>query len=184
MINYIQKILIEGKYKEPISNSTRLIEKQNGMEINLVGFRKEGLKIDIDSGKRDSFFPSIINKNEKRYRKICDYLILLPNSSGADVYFIEMKETIGSTKGSELEGACNQILYTVPFLDYLTSMIKIHYSKKPIINKHFVVIAEGKSKRRAKQETKYTKRKYQHKGKNFTLIYSPKGTPLSIQYLK
>ena len=41
MIDSIQKLLIEGEYKEPISKITRLIEKQNGMEINIVGFRKE-----------------------------------------------------------------------------------------------------------------------------------------------
>ena len=194
MIDSIQKLLIEGKdknktYKETISNSTKLINKKEKMEVNIEGFRKEGLKIDIDSGKRDSFFPSIIG-TERGYRRICDYLILLPNSSGADVYFIEMKKTIANTQDDRFEDACDQILSTVPFLDYLVSMIKTHHDKKlntDNIKKHFVVIAKRKSKKPIKPDTKdkeqRDKRKF--KGENFALRYSPKKEgSLLVQYLK
>ena len=200
MIDSIQKLLTDEKSKackENISNSSiKLINKKEKMEVTIEGFRKEGLKINIDRGKRDSFFPSIIKgkgkseEKEKRYRRICDYLILLPNSSGADVYFIEMKKTIANTQDHRFENACDQILSTVPFLDYLVSMIKTHHDKKlntDNIKKHFVVIAKRKLEMPIKPETRDTKQRdnRKFKGENFALRYFPKkGGSLSVQYLK
>ena len=191
MIDSIQKILIEGKYKEPItSNRTKLIERQNGMEVNIVELRKEGLKIHIDINDKTKFkfYPKIIN-NTGGHKMSCDYLILLPNSSGTDVYFIEMKKTIRNTQDYKFKEACDQILATVPIWDYLVSMVKIHCDKKlntDNIKKHFVVIAKRKSNKPIKPDTKDTEQRdnRKFKGENFALRYSPKGTSLSVQYLK
>ena len=184
MIDSIQKLLIEGEYKKTVSNSTKLIEKQNGMEINIEGFRKDGLKIHIDFNKKmkHKFYLKIINDTEG-HKMSCDYLILSSNSSGTDVYFIEMKKTIADRQDDRFENACNQILATVPFWDYLVSMVKIHYDRKlntDNIKKHFVVIASRTSEGEEKQPIQYKDPEHKYKDKNFTLIYCPNGGLCSL----
>ncbi len=181
MIKFMEKLLKAERYKRIVKNRVKLEEKSNDMEINILGLPSEGLAINLTG--TNQLHPAII-ANIKNYTKSCDYLIIVPNTSTTDVYFIELKKTISSAESRTFEKACNQILYTIPAWKYLVSMVAIYFSEEIEIKEHYIVITKGLSETRNKKPIKdqHQYEYHEYKNKGFTLVYSP-GT-VSFKSLK
>ncbi len=143
-IENIKKLLIADVCEPILERHIVLREKKDNadmeVEVDVGELSGRGLKIHAEEGEEQRFHPSIVNA-KKGYRRSCDYLIIGPNTSGIDVYFIELKTAIINEKDQKFEDACSQIRYTVPVWDYLVSMLDKHFDKKPHIKEHFAVIA-------------------------------------------
>ena len=170
------KCLLREKYWETTTKDHAFKDKKAPMQVNVTGLSNNGL---IISGlERKSHF-NILNE-QKDYDKFCDYLIFVPHNGCIDVYFIEMKTTLNFDIDGVPDVACKQILCSIPTLDYLISMVKIHFGKEQKINKHFIVIAEKISKRLDKQKVKADKlKKCKYKNEQFKIIHSTLTIPFA-----
>ena len=120
------------------------------------------------------------------YKKTCDYLILTPRGDGgANIYFIEMKESIDSERE---ETARNQIICTIPILHYLISIIenphgrKLKNSSKNYL--HFVILGKQVPIRLRKSYPKVKPMKaYTIDGRTFKVI-CPIEDQISLQRLE
>jgi len=81
------------------------------------------------------------------YKKICDYLIMVPQQTKVLVLFCELKKTFSMKGGDQLKA-------TIPFPDYLQSLIRVHYEQKVHFKHHFVILAHKNSLRLDKQDTR------------------------------
>lgn len=165
MIDSMKKLLVE-KYWKNIGDSVELEEKQAQMKVSITGLPNKGLKISIPAGGK---VHTAMIENKEGYKKSCDYLLLIPCENFTDVYFIEMKKTLRSE-----EGSIQQIRSTIPVWDYLASMVKIRFSEKSIIKKHFVVIANKTGKQKTRFRSRY---EYKSAGNKFRVIHSLKEIP-------
>ena len=166
-IKNIKKLLIADVCEPILRRHIVLREKKDNadmeVKVDVEELSGRGLTIHAEEGKEQKFHPSIVNA-EKGYRRSCDYLIIGPNTSGIDVYFIELKTAIINEKDQRFKDACFQILYTVPVWDYLVSMLDKHFDKKPHIKKHFAVISSDTSTKKESIR--------QPRNRNFKLAYS------------
>ena len=171
-IKNIKDLLIADVCEPILERHIVLREKKDNadmkVKVDVEELSSRGLKIHAEEGKEQRFHPSIV-KAEKGYRRSCDYLIIGPNTSGIDVYFIELKTGISNERDQKFQDACSQIRCTVPVWDYLVSMLDKRFDKKPHIKKHFAVISKTPT---GKEPIK------QPKNKNFKLAYSTGGVRL------
>ncbi len=81
------------------------------------------------------------------YKKICDYLIMIPQQTKVLVLFCELKKSFNEEGGNQLQAS-------IPFLDYLQSLIRVHYEQNIHFKHHFVILAHKNSPRLDKQGTR------------------------------
>ena len=174
MINCIKE-LVRQKYCQSTKNCLKL--KDSGVEFNITGL--------VDTGLLISFTPtdevhSRAISNTLGFKKICDKLLFLPADDHIDVYFIEIKTSLHPTSKGIATGACDQILSTVPVLDYLISMARVHYNTQKNVNRYFVVLASKISPKLRKQGVKGKEFLQQpYKGEKFKIIHSVSTIPFA-----
>ena len=115
---------------------------------NTIVLRDNETRVSITDLPRGGIFFKVPENHKghirfvKGYKKTCDYLLLIPRDDDeVDIYFIELKKSIGL---DEKEKACEQIICTIPILDYLISIIENPHGRK-LINSpkrylHFAVL--------------------------------------------
>ena len=115
-------------------------------EISSLSDDDSGMCLPITDLPKDAIICCVPKKGvvhigiDHDYKKSCDYLILIPRNNQndhTDIYFIEMKTTLSCKKIYE---ACDQIISTIPPLDYLISIIKNHLEKDPNFDPHFIIL--------------------------------------------
>ena len=176
MIEYMKEIL-DCSFKE--TEETIILEDKE-MQILITDLPLGGIFLQVPKDPKGHI------KFVKGYKKTCDYLLLTPrNDDRIDIYFVELKKNLGP--GQEKE-AREQIICTIPILDYLISVIKNPHGEKTKIscknNLHFSILAEPTPFRLRKT---YPKVKpitaYKINGFEFTVIY-PIEAPIPIKSLE
>ena len=177
MIPSLKSILTDECQCELTNNDASLKDQQSGMKVKLTGVPKGGLVFSVPrEGK--SHIGAV--REKKDYKKSCDYLIFVSCSGHIDAYFIELKKTLRSNFEDIPEEGCNQIIYTIPVLEYLISMVNIHHEKNEKVNQYYAVIGEKKSAKLSKQGVKPIYPKYvPHKSRNFKIFHSSPVIPFS-----
>ena len=180
MITSLKSILLDTHQHTPKNNDACLKDQQSGMTVKLTEFPKDGLVFSIPSGGK-SHIGTV--KAKRGYKKSCDQLIFVPCSGYTDVYFVELKKSLHPEEQGIPEKGCDQILFTIPVLEYLISMVNIHYGGKGRTKRHYVVIGERESPRLDKQGVKPSRPKsVPYKGKRFKIIIS--SSTVSFKHLK
>lgn len=114
-----------------------------GLDENTVVFKLD--KNHKDFSKKSAF----LNPTHKNIHKGCDYVIITKYENKNVIIFCELKS-------NNISGAKNQLFCSIPFIDYLISLLKTH--KNVNINefeRHFVIFSSASRLR--KQRTKNTK---------------------------
>ena len=176
MITSLKSILTCECQYELKNNDAELKELQPpGMNIKVTDVPKGGLVVKVPRGPH----LGIVKKEKtKGYKKSCDYLILVPCNDHIDAYFIELKTTLNPNCQDVPEEGCNQILCTIPVLEYLISMVNIHHGKNEKVNQYYVVIGEKDSSKLDKQGVKSIRPKsVPYKRKKFKIIRSSSTVP-------
>lgn len=181
MIEYFRKFILTNHLRT--TNSKLFLTEPNTkptnfkMTIQIIDAPTDNLLIGIPQGGK---ILSGMLRSIKDFKKSCDYLLLIQNNNSLDVYFIELKTSLDLNADGVPEAACNQIIYTTPFLDYIISMIKVHRDQESIVNRHFVVIADRADKRIDKQSVKPI-RPYvcKHRKRKFQVIHSTSIIPFA-----
>ncbi len=165
------KCLLKDEYTADTTSHAVLQDVKSGMRVTITNLPAGGLIINIPSTPVS--FSIIDNEKGRGYAQSCDNLILIPQDDCTDVYFIEMKRTLRLDESGVPQQACQQIISTIPVLDYLHSMVKIHFGETQKITMHFTVIAEKYFERLDKRLTKPMRlEKYIYKEKEFKTIHS------------
>ncbi|CAN2042632.1 Type I restriction enzyme R protein N-terminal domain-containing protein [Candidatus Magnetomoraceae bacterium gMMP-15] len=105
------------------------------------------LKFDVQKSKTTDFSKksAYLNPIAKGIHKGCDYVLITRHNKKNVIVFIELKS-------NNISGAKQQLLSSIPFMDYLASLLKIHKNKD--INefkRYFILFSK---KRMSKQRTK------------------------------
>ena len=174
MITSLKSIIMDRYQCKLKNNYAELMELQPpGMDIKVTDVPKGGLVVKVPRGPHLSMV-----REQEGYKKYCDYLIFVPCDGYIDAYFIELKATLNFEHQKAIKEGCNQILCTIPVLQYFISMVNIHHGKKARIKRHYVVIGERESSRLDKQGVKPSRPKsVPYKGKRFRIIISSSIVP-------
>ena len=86
-----------------------------------------------------------------RWKKICDYLLVIPDGRTAWALLVEMKKTL-----SDAEPAMEQLRRSVPVVSYLQSLCEIESEKPMRVAVRHVVLAEKAIERFDKEPTRMT----------------------------
>lgn len=146
-IKYFQR-LIEAMHVEATSTTLELKDTDSEMSVSVSGVPQSGLLINVMHGRAH---PTLMKEGD--YRKSCDKILLIQNDNSIDAYLIELKKTLRPNKARVPRDACHQIINTIPVLDYLISMIEIHFHDKININKYLVAIGIKVADNLAKRST-------------------------------
>jgi uncharacterized protein (UPF0248 family) len=141
----LQKLLTTDCLKK-VSNGTLLLkggDRADKYSIEITGIDNQDIAV-INLGKNPH--SSLINESGG-YKKICDYLILLPQSDKILVLLCELKRTYQSKGGDQLEAS-------IPFIEYIQSMLRIHFDENRDFQHHFLILAIKKNNRLAKDTIK------------------------------
>ncbi len=141
--NHLQKLLIANCLSKVKDGSISLKGGQgkNQYPVELTGMDTKNISV-INLGKGPH--SSLIGKDGD-YNKICDYLILIPQQNAKAVaLFCELKKTYKQTGG-------DQLYSSVPFMDYIQSMLHIHFNENRQFNHKFIIIACKMASRLDKQ---------------------------------
>ncbi len=169
------KCLLMNKHWESAQPKFEMEDSQSGMKVEVTGLPRDCVLVNIPAGGKSH---SGMIDNHVDYKRSCDNLILIDQSNCIDVYFVEMKKTLRLDCDGIPQKPCDQIFYTVPVLDYLVSMARIHFQHEHKINRHFVVIAKKMSSRMDKQRVKPKAfEKFNYKGETFKIIRSSPSIP-------
>ena len=173
MIECIKKIVLEKYWNETKDQST-LEDLDSGMKVDLEKLPEHGIIINVPAGSAHLGMAS----EKKGLFRSCDNLILIEHNDCIDIYFIEMKESLGQR---EKESAASQILHTIPIWDYIVSMVKIHFNRNKETNSYFTIIAKKSSNSLDKQKTKSQPLEIFPCGdKQFKIIYSVSEIPFKF----
>ena len=176
MIECLQSILLENHNDLIKNNDVKLKDSRSSMEVEITGVPEGGLIFNVPPGGKSHIG---VVEAKLDYKKSCDQLIFIPAKDYMDVYFIEMKKTL-KPEESFLHKAFNQITSTIPVLDYLVSMAKIHHKESKKIRENYVVIGEKIYPNLSKQSMKPEYPKLiSHKKKKFKVIVSSSIIPFS-----
>jgi len=138
----LQKLLTKDCLMK-VNNSTLLLQagqKPNKYSIEITGVDNQDIAV-INLGKNPH--SSLINESGG-YKKICDYLILLPQSEKVLVLLCELKKTYQGKGGDQLEAS-------IPFMDYIQSMLRIHFNENRKFQHKFLILATKNTNRLDKQ---------------------------------
>ncbi len=130
-----------------------LRERKARMSFRITGVPASATAVKIDrlghlKGMRDG-----------RWKRNCDYLMVIPAGDGWCSILIEMKKTL-----SEENRAKEQLIRTIPVFEYLKSLCEIETQQSWEIVTRYVVIAERASARLAKDRIRVNSgaQSYQH----------------------
>ena len=137
--------------KEKLQNSKRRsIISIGGLSSNTIIFK-------LDKNKKGFTYKSgFLNPAHIDIHKGCDYVIITEHKKRQVIVFCELKS-------GKISGGKDQLFYSVPFIDYLASLVKTHKRKSiEAFERHFVIFSNsGKIK---KQNIKNKKlQSYRHK---------------------
>jgi len=138
----LQKLLITDCLMK-VNNSRLLLkggQKPDKYSIEITDVDKEDIAV-INLGKNPH--SSLIN-DSGGYKKICDYFILLPQLDKVLVLLCELKKTYQGKGGDQLEAS-------IPFIDYIQSMLRIHFHENRKFQHKFLILATKNANRFAKQ---------------------------------
>ena len=173
MIECIKEIVLAKHWNETKDQST-LKDTQSKMEVQLTKLPKHGIIVNVPSGSAHLGMAS----EKKGLFRSCDNLILIEHNDCIDIYFIEMKESLGQ---KEKESAASQILHTIPIWDYIVSMVNIHFNRNKETNSYFTIIANKSSDSFDKQKVKPEFSEiFPYGDKQFKIIYSVSEIPFKF----
>ena len=172
MIECIKEIAHRKHWNETECES-KIKDSNSGMEVNLTKLPKHGLIITMPE---QGAHLGMASQKEGLF-VFCDNLILIENNDCIDVYFIEMKQSLGRKQKKK---ATDQILHTIPIWDYIASMVNIHFEKNKKTNSYFTIIVKRSSSSLDKQKVRSESSEiFTCRGKKFKIIYSASTIPLS-----
>lgn len=164
-------------------------EKNTTMTIQITHQSTKAfvLKVPANGAAHSSMVETSSGDNQHDYRKSCDYLVFIEKNDYIDIYIIELKETLLTKNSDNIIKARKQILATVPVLEYLVSMAKIHNNESRKIKKHFVIIGDKLSAQYDKQGVKaspLSHEQYKEYGKKYDFKVIHSTTSISIEKLQ
>lgn len=172
--NYIKRILNKEIIKEINSEKGSIRLKEDNIDSKIRSVEIHGLhpdtivfKLDIDKKKFKQKSP-YLNETEPRLHSGCDYILVTKTDAGEKVVlFCELKSTE--------KGAAAQLRNSIPFIEYMASLLKIHHNfnfDDGNFKRHFIVFIR---KRLNKERT------YHGETSEF---YTKKFEGLTINYFK
>lgn len=133
-------------------------------EVVVFGLHKDSVAFKLDYRKLPQ--KSHYLSKKKGLHSGCDYVIVTRSDAEENlILFCELKSTY--------KGAAAQLRNSTPFIDYMASLLKIHYNFDFNFKQHFIVFV---AKRLNKQSTYLGKRKKECFTKNYK--------DLQIKYFK
>ncbi len=168
------KIIILGDHWNETKDQSTLEDLDSGMTVDLTKLPEHGIIVNVPSGSAHLGMAS----EKKGLFRSCDNLILIEHNDCIDIYFIEMKESLGQ---KQKESAASQILHTIPIWDYIVSMVNIHFNRNKKTNSYFTIIAKRSSHRLDKQKVKSEFSEiFPYGDKQFKIIYSVSEIPFKF----
>ncbi|OQY01469.1 MAG: hypothetical protein B6I26_03840 [Desulfobacteraceae bacterium 4572_130] len=132
--------------------------------VLLRGLDKNAIVFKLDKNKKDFKIKSaFLNPGLKGIHKGCDYVIIDRNT----IIFCELKS-------KNIKGADEQLICSIPFIDYLLSLLKIHKKKSECFHQYFIKFSYPSSKLKKQRgkngwlDTKST----EYKGKNYIITHA------------
>ena len=110
-----------------------------GLDEHSVVFR-------MDKNHRDFKTKStFLNPGHKDIHKGCDYVIITRYKNRNAIIFCELKS-------NNRKGAKKQLYCSIPFVDYLISLLKIHFGEDiRRFERHFVIISTARKQRKSRK---------------------------------
>jgi hypothetical protein len=116
-------------------------QEKNRYSVDLTDIDTKNISV-INLGKNPH--SSLINEYGG-YKKICDYLILVPQENNRVVALLcELKKTYQGKGGEQLNAS-------IPFLDYIQSLLHTHFDENRQFKHQFIIIASKMASRFDKQ---------------------------------
>ncbi len=143
---HLQKLLVPGCLSEVMNGNISLKGGQGKDQypVDLTGIDTKDVSV-ISLGKNPH--SSLISKTGG-YNNICDYLIFVPQQKGKVVALLcELKKTYKQKGGDQLHAS-------IPFLDYIRSLLRTHFDEKYQFIPQFVIIASKMAHRFDKQNVR------------------------------
>lgn len=132
--NQIQKLLVKGRLSEVADDNIISLkggEKENRYSVDLTDIDAKNISV-INLGKNPH--SSLINAHGG-YKRICDYLILVPQENNRVVALLcELKKTYQGKGGEQLNAS-------IPFLDYIKSLLHTHFDGNRQFKHQFIILA-------------------------------------------
>jgi len=142
--NQLQKLLVKGRLSEVTDDNIISLkggEKENRYSVDLTDIDAKNISV-INLGKNPH--SSLINEYGG-YKKICDYLILVPQENNRVVALLcELKKTYQGKGGEQLNAS-------IPFLDYIKALLHTHFDENRQFKHQFIIIASKMGSRFDKQ---------------------------------
>ena len=123
----------------------KIILKENSKQsktkpIELYGINKDAVVFKLDIDKSGFKLKSNYLSKKKGIHAGCDYVIITEYSGETIVLFCELKS-------DDEGGAKSQLINSIPFIEYIKSLISVHYETDlPIFNNYFVIFSTKKSR--------------------------------------
>ena len=139
-----------------------------GLDKNAVVFKLDKNKKGFN--KKSVFLhPNPKDKDNKSLgiHKGCDYVIISRWKNKNTIIFCELKS-------KNISGADEQLVCSIPFIDYLLSLLKIHKRKSECFDQYFIKFSYSSSKLKKQRgkngglDTKST----EYKGKNYIITHA------------
>lgn len=143
--NQLQKLLVKDRLTE-VTNDNIISLKggqgKNRYSVDLTDIDTKDISV-ITLGKNPH--SSLINEYGE-YKKICDYLILVPQEKDNRVVALlcELKKTYNGS-------GHDQLYASIPFLDYIQSLLHTHFDENRQFKHQFIIIASKMASRFDKQ---------------------------------
>jgi hypothetical protein len=116
-------------------------QEKNRYSVDLTDIDTKNISV-INLGKNPH--SSLINEYGG-YKKICDYLILVPQENNRVVALLcELKKTYQGKGGEQLNAS-------IPFLDYIKSLLHTHFDENRQFKHQFIILASKIASRFDKQ---------------------------------
>lgn len=142
--NQLQKLLVKGRLSDVADDNIISLkggEKENRYSVDLIDIDAKNISV-INLGKNPH--SSLINEYGG-YKKICDYLILVPQENNRVVALLcELKKTYQGKGGEQLNAS-------IPFLDYIKSLLHTHFDENRQFKHQFIILASKIASRFDKQ---------------------------------
>lgn len=179
MINAFQQLLNKDHFINSNSNILPLKDSKSRTVVRISRCPKNMCCINMPRSNKAHI--SMVSETTEGHKKICDQVIVASNNDNVDIYFVELKKTLWLGSANKVNGACEQIMATVPVLNYLVSMARIHYQTKQKVKYHYVIIAEREGVNMDKSETRYNKpTMIKYNGEIFRVFHAQLDIPFGI----
>ena len=134
--------IMDDKARVPVSNGEVRLRERNVMDVVLAEIPAGVMVINMRR------IGSLSGIREGAWKKACDYLLIRRSEGGNEAVFVELKKNLADPRGKE------QLLRSLPYLDYIRSLCRIEYgaisSPKRVLVR-YVLIGKRTSPGLAKQ---------------------------------